>query len=130
MFEYRTRIKMHDVDAAGVLFFANQFKLVHDAYEEWLASKNLPLSELLRSSDFHLPIVHAQTDFKKPLQLGDELRVELAVDKIGETSFTLTHKIYKKKDQLAGEGQTVHVAIDARTGSKTDLPPVIKELFN
>ena len=33
MFIYKTQIRLHDTDAAGILFFANQFSIIHDAYE-------------------------------------------------------------------------------------------------
>ena len=35
-FIYKTEIRLHDTDAAGPLFFANQFTIIHDAYEQLL----------------------------------------------------------------------------------------------
>ncbi len=42
MFTYKTKISLHDTDAAGIIFFANQFKIVHDAYEDLLESFGFP----------------------------------------------------------------------------------------
>lgn len=122
MFEYNTTIKMHETDAAGVFFFANQFKLVHDAYEAFLESKGLSLKNLLVNTAFLLPIVHAETDFKAPLRVGDGVVVRLKLKKTGNTSFTLAHEIYKDGTELTGTGETVHVCIDKNSGLKIPLP--------
>ena len=72
MYTYQTKIKLHETDAAGLLFFSNQFKLVHDAYEELLETIGLGFAELIRNKDYFLPIVHAEADFKLPLFVDDE----------------------------------------------------------
>lgn len=127
MFEYHTTIKMHETDAAGVLFFANQFKLVHDAYEAFLESKGITIKDLLANTTFLLPIVHAETDFKAPLRVGDRVVVRLKVKKTGNSSFTLAHEIYKDGTELSGAGETVHVCIDKHTGAKIPLPAELPE---
>ncbi|MDQ1352179.1 MAG: 1,4-dihydroxy-2-naphthoyl-CoA hydrolase [Acidobacteriota bacterium] len=127
MFEYHSTIKMHETDAGGVLFFANQFKLVHDAYEAFLESKGITIKDLLVNTAFHLPIVHAETDFKAPLRVGDRVVVRLKMKKTGTTSFTLAHEIYKDGAQLTGAGETVHVCIDKNTGAKIHLPKELLE---
>ncbi len=127
MFEYNTTIKMHETDAAGVLFFANQFKLVHDAYEAFLESKGFAIKDLLANMAFHLPIVHAETDFKAPLRVGDKVVVRLKLKKTGNTSFTLIHEIYKNGTELTGAGETVHVCINKDTDAKIALPTELLE---
>ena len=120
---------MHEVDAAGVLFFAQQFRLVHDAFEAFMESKGLSLAKILDSEDFALPIVHAETDYKMPLSLGDRIIIKLNLKEIGETSFTLAHEIFKE-GRLAGKGETVHVSVDKKTGAKIPLPPAARGLFS
>ncbi|MCA9407426.1 MAG: acyl-CoA thioesterase, partial [Candidatus Omnitrophica bacterium] len=62
MYTYQTKIKLHETDAAGLLFFSNQFKLIHDAYESLLESLGLSFQELIRNKNYFLPIVHAESD--------------------------------------------------------------------
>lgn len=69
MFTYKTTIKLHETDAAGLLFFSQQFKLIHDAYEELLDSRRDRFRGHAKKEDF-LPIVHAEADYKKPLFVG------------------------------------------------------------
>ncbi len=129
LFEYATTVKLHDTDAAGVLFFANQFKLVHDAYETFLKYRGLGLERILEAESFALPIVHAETGFQLPLKAGDAFVVRLLLGETGSSSFTLYHEIILPGKRLAGSGKTVHVSIDKATGKKVPLPPVVREVL-
>ncbi|MCP4220163.1 MAG: acyl-CoA thioesterase [bacterium] len=126
MYQYETTIKMHHIDAAGVLFFAHQLTLVHDAYEAFLESGGMGLAKLLKK-DYVLPIIHAETDYKAPLRVGDRVTIRLTVQKEGQSSFVLAHEIVKESGQLAGSGHTVHVAVNKQTQEKIPLPGELKE---
>ena len=119
---------MYDVDAAGVLFFANQFRLIHDAYEAMLETRGMPLGEWLKTAPFYMPVVHASTDYKTPLRVGDNITIKLFLESTGDTSITLGHEIFKE-DKPAGTGRTVHVTIDRKTGRKIPVPQKILDLF-
>ena len=84
MYVYQTKIKLHETDAAGLIFFSNQFKLMHDAYESLLETIGFGFSDLIRKCDFFLPIIHAEADYKKPLFVGDvlEIQVKVAVQRL------------------------------------------------
>ena len=47
IFYYQTKIKLHETDAAGVIFFNNLFKIAHDAYEALLEKINFSIKEIL-----------------------------------------------------------------------------------
>ena len=131
MYEYRTTIKIHEADGAGILFFANYFKLAHDAYETFMESKGLGLGKVLKDESFLLLIVHAEMDYKLSLQTGDRALVKLKVKKVGNTSFILGYEIYRNNRdsglELASSGETVHVSIDMKTGEKIPLPEEMKK---
>jgi 1,4-dihydroxy-2-naphthoyl-CoA hydrolase len=133
MFEYRTTIKIHEADGAGILFFANYFKLAHDAYEAFMESGGLGLGKVLRDESFLLLIVHAAMDYKFSLQTGDNALVKLKVKKVGNTSFILGYEIYRNnKDsepELASSGETVHVNIDTGTGEKIPLSREVRKIL-
>ena len=90
--EYYT-VKLHDTDAAGILFFANQFKMAHDIYESFLGRMGFGLSQRFARRDFFLPIVHAEADYYQPLNVGDVIEIAMSVTKIGKTSFTLDTRL-------------------------------------
>jgi len=122
MFIYQTKIKLHETDAAGLLFFSNQFKIIHDAYEGLLENLGFGFAQLIREKEFFLPIVHTESDYKLPLFVGDLIEVQVFVEKVGKTSFTLSYKLLDTSQRLVGSAQTVHVTIDNATRKKIPLP--------
>ena len=128
MFTYKTRIFLHHTDAAGRLFFANQFFLIHEAKELFYESLGLPISYMLEHPDITLPVVHAESDYKAILVSGDEIEIQVWVEKIGETSVSFSFDLFKNKD-LVGTGRTVCVAVDKRTGKKTPIPNEWRKKF-
>ena len=127
MHVYQTRIKLHETDAAGLLFFSNQFKIIHDAYETLLEKAGYGFAELIRRKDFFLPIVHAEADYKVPLFAGDTIEVQVVVEKIGHTSFTLSYKLLNAARRTVGTGATVHVTVDKKTQQKIPIPPDFRQ---
>ena len=122
MFTYQTKIKLHDTDAAGVIFFANQFKIIHDAYESLLEGIEFGFANLIRNKDFFLPIAHAESDYKAPLFVGDVIEVQVKIGRVGQTSFTLTYTLLNARQEIVGTGRTIHVTVSKATHQKIFLP--------
>ena len=121
-FIYRTQIRLHDTDAAGLLFFANQFAIIHDAYEQLLEKFGCSFSTMLQKRSFFLPIVHAESDYKAPLFVGDHIHISITVGHVGETSFSFQYIIRNAKKTIVGTAKTIHVTIDKKSHKKTPLP--------
>ena len=120
---YKTIIKLHDTDAAGILFFSHQFEIVHDAYESLLEKLGVGFPVLIRKKNYFLPIVHAESDYKAPLFVGDRITVEVELAHLGTTSFTFAYRLLNDKKQLVGTARTVHVTVNKKTKKKIPLPP-------
>lgn len=122
MFTYTTKVRLHDTDAAGIIFFANQFKFIHDAYEELLEKKFAQgFQAILKGTRYFQPIVHAESDFKAPVFAGDKLAITVKLHSIGKTSFSLEYTL-KRAKTLVGTAKTVHVTVDQKTRKKIPLP--------
>jgi len=120
---------LHDTDAFGVIFFADQFKIVHDAYEALLEKFGFGFPVLLKNGRYFMPIVHAESDYKAPLSVGDALHITIKVVHIGRTSFAFAYVIRRGK-AIVGTAKTVHVAIHPKTGKKTLLPALLRRALN
>ena len=120
-------IQLHDTDAAGILFFANQLKIVHNVYESMLKKIGFGFRERFEASDFFIPIVHAETDFLFPLTVGDTVEVKLSVENIGETSFALSYELTIFDGTLVGTAKTIHVTIDPKSRKKIPLPDAFRK---
>lgn len=122
MYIYKTKIKLHETDAAGLLFFSNQFKLIHDAYEALLEKIGFGFGKLIRDKSYFLPIVHAEAEYKAPLFVDDHITIQVTVQNVGTTSFTFAYKLLNAKKQVVGTALTVHVTTDKKTRKKIPLP--------
>jgi 1,4-dihydroxy-2-naphthoyl-CoA hydrolase len=126
MFVWRTTVKLHDTDAAGLLFYGHQFKIAHDCYEAMMATIGFPLSAVIRECDFALPIVHAEADYKRALFVDDSLDIHLKLDHIGSSSYVLAYDIRGADGVTVGTVKTVHVVVDKKTGRKMPLPEKLR----
>jgi YbgC/YbaW family acyl-CoA thioester hydrolase len=126
MFETQTLITMDKVDAAGVVFFANHFKIAHVAYEAFMKSIGCGLDKILEKSDFLLPVVHAEADYKKALCLGDELTIALEAE-VRNSSFMIAYTFTDGQGNVAAQLKTVHASIDIKTRKIIPMPEDIKK---
>lgn len=129
MFVSYNKVRMNDTDAAGILYFANQFRFVHDAWEDLAEAENVSFQKILKEEDFILVIVHVEGDYLAPLQIGDVLEIETEVEKIGNSSFTIEYRIFKQDSQLVGKAKTTHVTLDKKTKKKITIPQYFQKIL-
>ena len=79
---YKRRIAFHETDAAGVVYFANYFRLAEEAETHALAS----LGSVVPRDGYLYPRVHAEADYLAPLRFFDEVSVHASIIRIGSSS--------------------------------------------
>lgn len=126
-FRYKRIIYVQDTDATGVLYFANQFKIGLEAFEEFLLDKGFSFNKMVNKKDFSLPVVHAEADFIAPLFMGDAIEVTLTFQ-MGTTSFTHFSNILKEGKEV-GTVSIVHVVYSSATKSSIRIPPQLKQIL-
>jgi YbgC/YbaW family acyl-CoA thioester hydrolase len=126
MIEHTHIIKLHETDAAGIMFFGNVFSIVHDVYEVMLNRMGFTFRKRWDEQEFLLPLVHAEADYFQPLRPGDKITVALRVEKIGTTSFVLGYNL-TRDGKPVGKARTAHVAVDPITFEKKSLSPAFKK---
>ena len=117
MYHYETSVRLHQTDAAGVVFFSNLFVIAHDAYESFLES-HLPLNAILSDGVYIIPIVHAEADYLLPLALSEKIGVELSLEQTGTSSFNLGYVIKNSKMETAVRLKTIHT-VQLKDGRKS-----------
>ena len=120
-FTQTLHVRMYDTDAAGILYFGNQFRFAHDTFESMMDTEGWNFQRLFEVESFIFVIVHAESDYLGPLHVGDTIEVIAKVSHIGNSSFTLDYGIYKA-DTLVGRAKTVHVCLDKITRAKQAIP--------
>lgn len=123
-FIHRHRVRLADTDAAGVVFFVNTLVMAHEAFEACLDDAGVSIATILKEREFALPIVEATTKQQRPLRVGDDVDVSLALEKLGTGSLIVSGTL-KVGDIVVATTRTVHVAIDGQ-GRSTALPASFK----
>jgi 1,4-dihydroxy-2-naphthoyl-CoA hydrolase len=124
-FTYRRRVRLKDTDAAGVVFFVNPLVMVHEAFEACLDEGGASIATILTERAFALPIVEATTKQRRPLRVGDDVDIELSLEKLGTSSLIVCGTL-KVGDVVVGTTRTVHVAIDPQ-GASCPLPAAVRQ---
>jgi len=122
VYTFQTTIRMQHTDVAGVVFFARVFDLAHLAYEDMLDAVGHTLPADMGRASLILPLIHAETDYRAALRLGDRVRIEVEVREVRSRAFSLGYRFLKEDGSEAATTQTVHAAVDANTGHATALP--------
>jgi len=124
MISARRRINFYDCDPAGILFYANIFRMCHSAYEKLVTTFSLK-KNYWQNDDFAVPIIKTTADYLKPFKSGDEISIEVTVSELRESSFELTYKCSNQSNAVCAVVKTVHVFVDKQTWKKTTLIPEI-----
>jgi 1,4-dihydroxy-2-naphthoyl-CoA hydrolase len=128
-FTYSRQVRLHETDATGGLYFAEQFKMALEAFEEYLVHSQFPLAELIRSS-YLFPVVHAEADYMAPVKVGDQLLITLSIERVGTKSATFSYDFSDAKRQACvGTAKIVHAVVDRLTGSSIPIPELFKHFL-
>lgn len=130
MFKAYNKVRMHDTDMAGILYFARLFRFAHDALEDLMEIEGIEFDQLFEGgTNYAFVIVHAESDYLSPLKVGDKLEIDLHVAHIGTTSFTVEYIISKIGQEVAGKAKTVHVVVDPTSRKKLEIPAPLRAIL-
>jgi YbgC/YbaW family acyl-CoA thioester hydrolase len=92
------RVRLDEVDAAGIVYFAHFFSWCHEAMAEMLSPVDGGYAALVMTRRLGLPAVHVEADFAAPVRFGDEVRVVTVVERVGTSSCGLRFDLERTSD--------------------------------
>lgn len=116
-----TTITLRQTDAAGVLFYAEIYSIIHDCYEQFLTESFESIGTILKEKAIVLPIVHSEADYLLPLRTSDIVRIHLTARTTCSSSYTLDFELFCD-NKCTATASTTHVCIDRSSGSPIELP--------
>jgi 1,4-dihydroxy-2-naphthoyl-CoA hydrolase len=126
----KNKVRMHDTDMAGILYFPRQFRFAHDALEDFVESEGFPFNRVFHDENFVFVIVHAESDYYTALKVSDRLEIHLSIEHIGTSSFTVSYKIFREPDlELVGAAKTIHVTLERQARTKVSIPEPFRQLL-
>jgi len=121
MYKKEIKVNFFDTDPGGIIFYANIFRYIHTAYEEFLAHFNTQIN-FFDDNTYILPIIHTEADYISPIKLHENLQIEIIVTQLKKSSFELCYNISTQNEKLKCRAKTVHVCVDKKTFMKEELP--------
>ncbi len=126
-------IRFAHCDPAAIVYFPDFFDLAHSTMEDWLREGvGCALPDLIRQRRIGTPTVNIQCDFIKPVRMGETLRYELRVLKLGGASVQLRYTGTKGGAECLRISQTiVFMNLDTQTAVSIpeDLRPRIERFL-
>lgn len=99
-FEYRRLITFAETDLAGIMHFANFFRLMEEAEHALFRSLGFSVHPT-GGERIGWPRVHASCDFHRPLRFEDVACVEVLVEAVRSKAVIWHHRVWR---DTAGEG--------------------------
>ena len=119
-FVHRLRVRFHECDPQGVVFYARYFAYVDVALTEmWREAFGSYGDVVAAGTD--VVVVEAAATFLASARFDDDLDVELRVDRLGTTSMAMATAIRRDGEALV-EGRVVHVFVGTATMAKKPIP--------
>ena len=134
-FVHHDHVHFHETDMAGIMHFANFFRLMERTEHAFFRSLGISVVDKPEhaSEDERVgwPRVHASCDFFAPLVFEEEIEIELLMEEVRSRSLRYLFRVRKKDNTLAAEGRIAAVCVQrdkASGGMKAvEIPARIRE---
>ena len=130
-FSARITVRFGDADPAGLVYYPVIFHYYHVAMEEFLAARcGTSYARLMSERRIGFPVVNVRSEFHAPIFYGDELEVEVAVERVGESSVTFAYSARRAPGQSPCARSTqVHVAMNLDARESVPVPEDLRRAF-
>src|SRR5688572_10195367 len=89
---HSSQVTFGDTDCSGWIHFPKIFRHVEEAEHAYLAAQGIPI---ISREEGGWPRVHVSCDFKRPLRFGDQIEVQLGIERIGAASVNWVFEVLK-----------------------------------
>ena len=119
-FRHALRVRYSECDVQGVVFNANYLSYFDVSMTElWRAAFGSYGAMMARG--FDLVVAEAQIRFERPARFDDELKLEVAIGKLGSSSIVTEHRLWRA-DELLTRASLRHVFVSLETMGKAPIP--------
>ncbi len=125
-------VRYLEVDRLGIVFNMWYLGWFDDALAGWMAARGLPYPHYL-ADGFDLALVHTEIDWTAGAGFGDRVEVEVSVQRVGTTSFTLGFEVFRLGDggeQSVCRAATVYVVVGDGETAKREIPPALRRCLD
>ncbi|MEX9785239.1 acyl-CoA thioesterase [Providencia manganoxydans] len=117
------KILFSECDPAGIVFYPQYFIMFNNLLERWV-DELLPqgFAGYILDQRFGLPTVHLEAEFKAISRMGDDVQLELQVERIGRKSITLRQVCTSNVGELRMQVTQTYVTTSLETHQAIAIP--------
>ncbi|MDW8479889.1 MAG: thioesterase family protein [Xanthomonadales bacterium] len=125
--ELAIELRWRDHDALDHVNNAAFLTFLEEARLAWLGT----LPSALTEGGSGPVVARIEIDYRRQLRWPGRIRVALLLERLGTSSLTLAHRLWREDDPatVVAEGRAVLVWIDRASGRPVPLPAVLRELL-
>ena len=130
-FSYPVAVKFSEIDLAGVVFNSHYLTWCEDAKMAFL--DDVGYGPYRFAAEHRLALVrHAEIDWTASLKPLDHADIRVVVERIGMSSFTLRHEIWRRGEAslLTATCVITYVWFDTVAGAKAPLDPDFRKALH
>ena len=124
-FKHTRRIEFAETDMAGIVHFANLFRMMESTEHEFFRSLGFSIHAHEDGATTGWPRVSAACDYSRPLRFEDEVEIHLIVAEVRSRSIRYEFIFRKVADGLEvarGKVATVCATVEKTTGKLVAMP--------
>ena len=117
-------VRWGDMDSFNHVNNAVYLRYLEEARVQWLAG----IAGISLADSIAPVLAASNVNYRKPIEWPCEIVVELFIEKLGNSSLTMGHRMLSSGDStvLYSDGNVVMVWIDTRTGKSVALPEAVR----
>jgi YbgC/YbaW family acyl-CoA thioester hydrolase len=120
-FSIRRRVQFAETDMAGILHFANYFRLMEEVEHEFFRSLGLSVMMKHDGGEIGWPRVAATCEYNGPARFEDELELTLRVTRVGDKSLNFEVEFSRAGNRIA-LGKITSVCCTLENGAMRAIP--------
>ena len=104
-FDTEIRVWYVDTDQMGIVHHSNYIKYYEEARSAFMRHLGVSYADM-EASGVLMPILHVESDYKRPARYDDLLTVRIIIKNIPMARFVADYEIYNSKGELLNTGST------------------------
>jgi acyl-CoA thioester hydrolase len=122
-----------EVDQQGVVFNAHYLTWFDEAFTAFLDQLDVSYPDMI-ASGLDVQVVRSEIDFRAPVRWRDAVRVGVAGQHLGTTSFAVAFTVLRQAggedEVVAARGTSTYVVVSTSDWTKRAVPPALRRALS
>ena len=119
-------IRFSESDPAGIVFFAEFFRMFNDLFEDWLVKRlGIDFARQFRVEERMFPLMHVSADFREGRMMGQSISLTLLLTRLGRSSIAYDIIGHDEGREVL-RGSFVNCVASKKTMKSIEIPPEIR----